>query len=503
MTALLKLARASGFAPRQRVMRFYRALLHAFPASFRGEYGEEMCAIFARRRRDASGPWGRAVLWAGVLADVLPNAARAHADILRQDLRYTGRTLRRSPGFSATAVLITALGVGAVTAAFSVTDHVLIRPLPLADAERLVQLWEDPSGDGQSQNEPSPPNYRDWKRASKSFEAMGAYHWLGANLVGSGTPQHLEGVGVDADLLPMLGVRPLIGRVFEPGDHVAGAAGTLLLSEGTWKRRFGGDPGIAGKKVLLDEEPFTVIGVLPRQFQFPTRGIEIWAPMRLDEDNSNDRTNNFFHVVGKLKRGVSLTAARAEMRVIAAQLERAYPRENKHTGAVVVGLRDQISRPVPPPAGGASRGGARRSADRVHEPREPVAGAGALEAPRARRADRHGRRPGAPRPSAPDREPRPGGSRGRARGRPGDRSRAVDRPARAQRAADRRGAAAWTFGCWGSPRLLTLLTGLGFGVVPALRVLQGRRTATAFARARGPAPIAGRNACAPRSSSPR
>ncbi len=232
------------------MMRLYRVLLHLFPASFRAEYGEEMAAIFERRRRDASGALGLLGLWLGAVADVLPNALRVHADILRQDLRYTGRTLRRSPGFTATAVLITALGVGAVTAAFSITDHVLIRPLPFADPDRLVHVWGDPGRTGRSRAEPSLPNYLDWKRMSRSFEAMGAYHPLSANLVGGTEPEHLEGIGVDADLLPLLGARPLLGRLFTPEDHRRGAAGTVLLSEGVWRARFGGDPAIVGRKVL-------------------------------------------------------------------------------------------------------------------------------------------------------------------------------------------------------------------------------------------------------------
>jgi predicted permease len=324
-------------------MRFYRALLHLFPASFRAEYGQEMCAIFERKRGRASDAPGRGALWLGAISDVLPNALRAHGDILRQDLRYTGRTLRRSPGFTATAILIAALGVGAVTAAFSITDHVLIRPLPFADAERLVHLWEDPSRSGYSRVEPSLPNYRDWKRASRSFEAMAAYHPLSANLVGANEPQHLQGIGVDADLLPMLGVRPLLGRVFTPEDHRSGAAGTLLLSEGVWKGRFGANPAVVGRKVLLDDDPFTVIGVLPRNFQFPSREAEVWTPMRLSEDDSNDRTNSYFTVVAKLKREVSIEGARAEMRLIAAQLERAYPEENAKIGVTVFRLRDELS----------------------------------------------------------------------------------------------------------------------------------------------------------------
>jgi putative ABC transport system permease protein len=163
-------------------MRAYRALLRLFPTSFRLEYAGEMCAIFAQRRRDASGPLGMVFLWLQALGDVAMNALRAHLDLLRQDLRYTRRTLSRAPGFALTAVVVAALGVGATTATFSITDHVLVRPLPFADPARLVMLWQ---GDEQGyRNEVSPLNYLDWKSMSGSFDGMAAYTNATVNLVG-------------------------------------------------------------------------------------------------------------------------------------------------------------------------------------------------------------------------------------------------------------------------------------------------------------------------------
>ena len=153
-------------------MRLYRLLLHLYPVSFRNEYAGEMCAVFARRRRDTSA-WGLTALWIGVVLDTLGNAAAVHADVLRQDLRYTARALRRSPGFAATAVLVVALGIGANTAAFSLADQVLLRPLPFPHSDRLVKLWQ--AGPGYSHMELSPANYADWKRMSHSFAALGAF----------------------------------------------------------------------------------------------------------------------------------------------------------------------------------------------------------------------------------------------------------------------------------------------------------------------------------------
>jgi predicted permease len=323
-------------------MRAYRALLHLFPASFRAEYGGEMCAIMAQRRREAAGPGAVLALWVGAVIDLFVDALRAHGDVLRQDLRFAARTFSRAPGFTATAILVTALGVGATTATFSITDHVLVRPLPFAEADRLVKLWESPPG--YSRNELSPANYRDWKAMSTSFEGMAAFHTLSANLVGEGDPERLDGAAVSADLLSLLGARPALGRIFTAADDQAGAPGTLLLSHGLWNRRFGGDPAVVGRKVLLDDSAYTVVGVMPRGFHFPSRDTELWTTMRLEARDFEDRGDTYLQAIGRLKRGVSLAEARADMRLVAARLERQYPKENERVGATVLRLRDEVSR---------------------------------------------------------------------------------------------------------------------------------------------------------------
>ena len=323
-------------------MRFYDILLMFYPASFRAEYGDEMRAVWARRRRDAAGPMAGAALWIATICEALTNAAAVHRDILLQDLRYAARTLARSPGFTLTAILVLALGVGANTAAFSVTDFVLIRPLPFPDPDRLVSLWEKLPG--YSQMELSPANYVDWKRMSRSFGGMGAYTSTAANLVGQGDPERIEGTAVTASLLPLLGVQPAMGRVFSAAEDREGAPGTLLLSYPLWQAVFGGDPGAIGRPVDLDNEVYVVIGVMPRDFHFPSREAEFWTPMRFREhdDNFRDRTNNDLNVVARLKPGVSLGQAKAEMGVVAAQLERQFPKENRQTGASINFLRDDL-----------------------------------------------------------------------------------------------------------------------------------------------------------------
>lgn len=322
-------------------MSFYRLLLFLYPASFRAEYGEEMLRAFAERRQRAGGILGRMALGVDVLFDAAISAMQAHGDILWQDLRYTARTLARAPGFALAAVSTMALGIGATTAAFSITDHVLLRPLPYQEPHRLVRLWESPPNYGQM--ELSPPNYRDWKAMSKSFEAMGAFTGRSSNLVGEGEPLRVQMNWVTAEVFPLLGVQPFAGRTFTEEDDRDGAAGVLLLSYTFWQNQFGGDLSALGKKVLLDGSPHVIIGIMPAGFYFPNRDTQLWRPLQLSPGDMEDRNNNELDVIARLKPGVTLEQARAEMTGIAAQLERAYPEENAKTGATVLLAQDRVS----------------------------------------------------------------------------------------------------------------------------------------------------------------
>ena len=322
-------------------MRIYMYLLHLYPGSFRAAYGEEMCEMFAIRRRETTGILALAVLWVSAFFEILGNAAAAHWEILRQDLLYAARALRRAPAFTVAAVLVVGLGVGANTAAFSVADFVLIRPLPFADPGRLVKLWEHPPG--YSRMELSPADYRDWKRMSTSFEGMGASRGLSVNMIGQGDPELVEGSALTADVLPLLGVQPVIGRLFTPEEDQDGAPGTLLLSYRFWQAEFGGDTGVIGRKIRLDDKSYTVIGVMPHDFHFPSSAADIWTPMQFREDDFQDRNNNYLHVVARLKKGVSLDQAKAEMAVVTNQLKRQYPKENGKTDSTIYFLRDDLS----------------------------------------------------------------------------------------------------------------------------------------------------------------
>ena len=347
-------------------MGVYRLLLRLYPSSFRVEYEEEMCADFAARRATARGLPARSVLWVDALVDILHNATRTHFDVLRQDLRFTRRTLARSPGFTATAVLLAALGVAATTSTFSVADHVLLRPLPFREPERLVKLWETYPEQGGGRNETSPAHVRDWKRLSRSFEGVANLHLLSVNfvpesstradvverpskgrprnnLVGAGEPQRLDGAVVSADLLPLLGRGPALGRGFTADDDRHGAPGTVLLSHHLWRSRFGGDPAVLGRKVLLDDEPYEVIGVMPPGFGFPTAKTDLWTANRFGPERFEERGDTYIQAVARLRPGVTIEAARAEMQAVTEQLARTYA-DDKYVRALVLDLRGELPR---------------------------------------------------------------------------------------------------------------------------------------------------------------
>ncbi len=218
-------SRADGPGDRARaaagVMRAYRLLLRLYPVSFRREYGAELRQAFAQRRIERAGVLGVGGLWLETVPEVVANAAAVHWELLVQDLRFARRTLRRTWGFAVTAVLVTALGVGATAAAFSVSDFVLVRPLPFAHPDRLVRVWG--ALPGYSRLEMAPANFDDVKRASRSFSSLAAYTGFAANLVSTQQPQRVQGTWVTYDFLATLGVQPALGRDFTASDDRAGA----------------------------------------------------------------------------------------------------------------------------------------------------------------------------------------------------------------------------------------------------------------------------------------
>jgi predicted permease len=323
-------------------VRFYRALLRLCPASFRDEYGREMTADVLARRQRTTGLMGVALFWIGVVADLAVTAVRVHVDIVGQDLRHARRSLGRAPGFAITVVLISGLGIDAATTAFSVADHVLIRRLPFPSSDQLVDLWQSPRTGRRATNELSPANYRDWKRRGTVFQAVAAYRGLSINVTEDGHPEQLSGAAVTADLFPLLGARPQLGRVLESSDDREGAAPAVVLSDRFWSARFGRDRSVIGRRIRLDGQPYEVIGVMPPKFRFPTREAEIWTAMRFVPADFSDRANTYLHAIARLKPETTPDQAQAMMTRIAADLERDYPAENANVSASVIPLRDEL-----------------------------------------------------------------------------------------------------------------------------------------------------------------
>jgi hypothetical protein len=261
----------------------YRALLRLYPSSFRAEYGAEMLRAFERSTR-GQGPVSAIV---AAINDAVPNAFLAHWSILRQDLHYAARTLNRSRGFVVTVVLVTALGVGANIATFSVADYVLLRPLPFPQPDALVRLCEGPreGGGWGCLNELSPANYRDVAVMTTRVRAWGAFTTTEVNLVGTGEPVRIPAINASAEVLPLLGVRPMLGRLFDSTNAMDRDGGSVVLAHGLWQSQFGGDPGVIGKTIRLDELPRVIIGVMPAGFHFPSPNVRLWIPLVLREDD--------------------------------------------------------------------------------------------------------------------------------------------------------------------------------------------------------------------------
>ena len=244
---------------------------------------------------------------------------------LWQDLRYSARMLRKSPGFSFIAVLTLALGIGANTAIFSVVNTVLLRPLPYPDSDRLVRLWVNLHRPGLEESVSSAPELIDYRAESRSFERIAGYTWRGFNLTGDDAPERIVGARASTDLFPLLGVSPVLGRWFLTEEERPGGDTVVIVSYGLWQRRFGGDPDIVGRTLLLDGKPFTVVGVMPAGFEFPFRDISVWQPLAFDDEEINERGSHGFEVIGRLRPDVTLPQAQAEMNSVSDRLRARYP----------------------------------------------------------------------------------------------------------------------------------------------------------------------------------
>ena len=257
-----------------------------------------------------------------------------------RDLRYAMRALRKAPGFTFSAAAALACGMAGTTAIFSVVDAVLLRPLPLNDPEKLVCVWEDNREAGWPQETPAPANYMDWRTRNRVFSDMGALSGVIFSVTGDGPPEQVEASYVTANLFPLLGAVPVLGRQIAPEEDRPGASRVVLISNGIWQRRFGGEPSAIGKNLYLDRVPHRIIGVMPRGFAFPDRS-EVWVPIAFTAQRLAVRDSHYLRVFARLKDGVSVEEAQREMNRVALQLALEYPATNTKYAAVT-SLKDQI-----------------------------------------------------------------------------------------------------------------------------------------------------------------
>jgi putative ABC transport system permease protein len=257
------------------------------------------------------------------------------------DLRHGARLLFKSPGFAAIAIFALALGLGANTAIFSLVDRLLIRPLPFGDPDRLVMVWEDASFISFPRNTPAVANFVDWKKQNQVFTDMAATRGRSASLTGDGSPEQILGRGVTANTFEVLGVKPLLGRTFTDQEDHAGER-VVVIAYGLWQSRYGGDPNIIGRSILMNGVKTTVLGVMPPDFIFPNRLTRYWDPIHFSPREWNARGSHYLNVIARLKPGVTVARAQADMKTIARRLEQQYPDTNRHVGATVIPMKDQM-----------------------------------------------------------------------------------------------------------------------------------------------------------------
>lgn len=275
---------------------------------------------------------------------------------LWQDLRYGLRTMARSPGFTAVAILTLALGIGSNTAIFSVANAVLLRPLPFYEPDRLMQVWHTPpqtSFPGIPTFAVSPANFLDWRSQNQTFEDMAAYGFGRYTFTGTGHPEAIRMVAATNGLFSILRAKPQLGRVFISGEGEPGRDHEVILSSGLWRNRFAANPDIVGKNIELNGQAFTVVGIMEPGFEFPISSDpddrpQMWKPLAWSDQQRAIREDHNFGVIARLKPGVTLKQAQADLDSISNRLAQTYPKDNKGWGAIAVPMRQDLVGDVRP-----------------------------------------------------------------------------------------------------------------------------------------------------------
>ncbi len=263
---------------------------------------------------------------------------------IAQDIRYAVRILVRTPSFTFVVVLTLALGIAANTAIFSVVNGVLLRDLPFPDSDRIVTLWENNTVDGLDRDDVSPANFLDWRDRQQSFDALAFANPYSLDYLADGEPVTFRAALVSQGFFDVLGASPLHGRTFTPDEYEAGKSNVVILSHALWQRRFGGDPGVVGRTLTLDDEPMTVVGVMKPDFRLHLfeEDEDMWGPQAITESLKTQRKATYLKVLGRLKPNVTVEQARADMDRIAGNLSAEYPATNSGIGVTSITLPEHL-----------------------------------------------------------------------------------------------------------------------------------------------------------------
>jgi len=313
--------------------RLFRALVRVLPFDFRTNYEGEMEGVFREQQREVEergGFMGALKLWKETIAGIFTTAPREHWQILKSDCGYAFRMMRKNPGFTAVAILTLALGIGANTAIFSVVHSVLLRPLPYPNGQQLIFIRQQETKLGNSDMSFSVKEIEDYRAQNRTLSGLVEYHAMSFTLFGHGDPERVRTGVVSANYFELFGVQPLLGRTFLPDDDKQGAPPVLLLSYEYWKNNFGSDPEIVGKTFEMNDKVHTVVGVLPPVPQYPNENDVYMAtsacPFRSNKMHLEDRDMRMMEVFARLKPGVTVAQANADVSTIAAGLKAAYPK---------------------------------------------------------------------------------------------------------------------------------------------------------------------------------
>jgi len=323
------------------VLRLYQPFLWLYPAEFRDEYRRELCLAFLDRWRDEHSIAGSLFVWFHAIFGILYQAPREHYYMILHDLRYALRILRKDLPVTTAAILILALGIGSTTLVFSLANGLLLRPLPYPQPERIIAVTESSPKDPNETTQISFPNYYDIRARARLLDDIGVYAPGQSALRGEGSAERIPGARASDGVFRVLGVEPLLGRVISREDDVASGPKVVLLSEELWQRRYGRDPHVLGRTLQIDDSRWTVIGVMPASFHFPDRA-ELWFPLQMDPAKA-PRTDYALRAIARLKPGVSIEQATSELESLLEQIHRENPAVNNNWVAHAIPIREFVA----------------------------------------------------------------------------------------------------------------------------------------------------------------